>query len=478
MAVELNGLELACRRLFDEVPCYISIQDRNARVIEANRALIEEFGDPISKNCFAVYKGRSERCPECPVTRSFEDGRDHSREEVIFDRRGLPHNMIVQTRPLRDTGGAVVAVMEMFTEISVQKELQHRLHESLNRFHSLFDISPCFVSVQDRDLRVVEANTQFKETFGNPAGRHCYEIYKRHKERCPECPVLETFADGKAHTRESVWVDSNGKEVLVVVQTAPIRDSRGNVSEVMKVSTDITEIRVLQDQLASLGKLVGGIAHSIKNVLEGLRGGVYIVNLGFRDNNQEDIRTGWAMVERNVARISRMVMDMLYCAKDRSPRRLPVSLPSVLGEVIELFRPRATECGIKLETEVADGDCVVPGEPKDIHSLISNLVTNAIDACCSEQDGKKPHCVLVRVRRDGDWAVLEVEDNGAGMDEEAHGKLFTTFYTTKGAYGTGLGLLVSHKVATEHGGTISARSAPGEGATFTVKLPLQTGETK
>ncbi|MCX6638649.1 MAG: ATP-binding protein [Acidobacteria bacterium] len=478
MAVELNGLELACRRLFDEVPCYISIQDREARVIEANRALIEEFGDPISKNCYAVYKGRSERCPECPVTRSFEDGRDHSCEEVIFDRRGLPHNMIVQTRPLRDTGGVVVAVMEMFTEISVQKELQHRLHESLNRFHSLFDISPCFVSVQNRDLRVVEANTHFKESFGNPAGRHCYEIYKRHKERCPECPVLESFADGKAHTRESVWVDSSGKEVLVVVQTAPIRDSRGNVSEVMKVSTDITEIRVLQDQLASLGKLVGGIAHSIKNVLEGLRGGVYIVNLGFRDNNQEDIRTGWAMVERNVARISRMVMDMLYCAKDRSPRRLPVSLPSILGEVIELFRPRATECGIRLETEVAEGDCVVPGEPNDIHSLISNLVTNAIDACCSEQDGKKPHRVLVRVRRDQDWAVLEVEDNGAGMDEEAHGKLFTTFYTTKGAYGTGLGLLVSHKVATEHGGTISARSAPGEGATFTVKLPLQTGETK
>ena len=156
MAVELNGLELACRRLFDEVPCYISIQDREARVIEANRALIEEFGDPISKNCYAVYKGRSERCPECPVTRSFEDGRDHSCEEVIFDRRGLPHNMIVHTRPLRDTGGAVVAVMEMFTEISVQKELQHRLHESLNRFHSLFDISPCFVSVQNRDLSYPE----------------------------------------------------------------------------------------------------------------------------------------------------------------------------------------------------------------------------------------------------------------------------------------------------------------------------------
>ena len=478
MTVQLDGLENAGRRLFDEAPCYISIQDREFRVIDANRAVLEGFGDAISRNCFAVFKGRQERCTECPVAHTFEDGREHCIEEVIFDSRGLPHEVIVRTRPLRDATGAVTAVMQLFTDITVQKELEHRLHESLDRFHSLFDISPCFVSVQNRDLRVVEANTHFKETFGSPAGRHCYEIYKRHKERCPECPVQKSFDDGKVHTGESVWVDSGGKEVLVVVQTAPITDSRGNVIDVMKVSTDITEVRVLQDQLASLGKLVGGIAHSVKNVLEGLRGGVYIVNLGFRDNNQEDIRTGWAMVERNVTRISSMVMDMLYCAKDRSPRRLPVSLPSVLGEVVELFRPRATECGIRLETEVAEGDCVVPGEPKDIHSLISNLITNAIDACCSEQDGKKPHRVLARVRRDGDWAVLEVEDNGAGMDEEAHGKLFTTFYSTKGAYGTGLGLLVSHKVATEHGGTISARSAPGEGATFTVKLPLQTGETK
>lgn len=464
------------RRLFDEVPCYISIQDRDFRVVDANRAMREAFGDPVGKHCHEVYKGRTERCPECPVGRTFEDGREHSSQEVLFDRRGLPHDVIVRTRPLRDGGGAITAVMEMFSDITVQKELEHRLHDSLNRFHSLFDVTPCFISVQDRELRVVEANDRVRASFGNPAGRHCHELYKKRPDPCPECPVLETFADGRTHSGEHVWVDDSGREVLVVVQTAPIRDSRGNITDVMEVSTDITEVRVLQDQLASLGKLVGGIAHSVKNVLEGLRGGVYIVNLGFRDNNQEDIRTGWGMVERNVGRISSMVMDMLYCAKDRSPRRLPVSLPALAGEVVELFRPRARDCGIRLATDLAPGACVVTGEPRDIHSLVANLVTNAIDACCSEQNAKKPHEVSVRVRADGGHAVLEVEDNGAGMDEEARGKLFTTFYSTKGAYGTGLGLLVSHKVAVEHGGTISVRTAPGEGAVFTVRLPLQSGD--
>jgi signal transduction histidine kinase len=261
--------------------------------------------------------------------------------------------------------------------------------------------------------------------------------------------------------------------VYVVVYTAPVRDTGGQITEVMEVSADITEIRALQDKLASLGQLVGGIAHSIKNVLEGLRGGVYVTNLGFRDNSQEDIRTGWEMVERNVGRLSAMIMDMLYCAKDRSPRRLPVSLPAVAKEVIALLMPRTKDFSIKLEAQIAQEIPTLPAEPRDIHSLISNLISNAMDACITDQNEQKDYRVVLRVFRQSDQAMIEVEDNGAGMDQETQSKLFTMFFSTKGTFGTGLGLLVAHKVATEHGGTISVRSTPGEGSTFTVRLPLE-----
>ncbi len=476
MSNALGALELTAGLLFDEVPWYISVQDRDFKVLSANRALTANFEAPVGRRCYAAYKGRDERCPECPVARTFEDGREHSSEEMIFDRRALPHHVQVKTHPLRNPEGEIVAVMELFSDITVQKELERRLHDSLTRFQNLFDLAPCYISVQDRELRVMDANERFHESFGAPSGGHCYEIYKRRKERCPECPVMETFADGKMHAEEHVWVDENGKEILVVVQTAPIRDRLGNITEVMEVSTDITESRALQDQLALLGRLVGGVAHSIKNVLEGLRGGVYIVNLGFRDKNQEDIRTGWAMVERNVGRISSLVMDMLHCAKERSPRRLPVQLRSVVREALELFQSRARECGVRLEMEDADEGLTILGEPKDIHALVSNLITNAIDACCSDQDESKQSRVNVRLRREENQALIEVEDNGIGMDEEARGKLFTTFFSTKGAFGTGLGMLVSHKVASEHGGTLSVRSSPAEGSTFTVKFPLPQGE--
>ena len=473
MANRLAGFELGCDDLFDEVPCYISIVGRDLRVLRANRTLAAEFGDPAGRHCYAVYKGRSGPCPECPVARTFEDGRDHSSEEVIFDRRGLPHNVLARTRPLRNGGGEIVAVMELLSDITVQKEFEHRLHDSLGRFHRLFDLAPCYISVQNRELRIVEANDYFKQCFGNPGGAHCYEVYKTRREPCPDCPVLATFNDGRIHTGEHVWVGGDRKEILVVVQTAPIRNRRGEITDVMEVSTDITNVRALQDQLASLGKIVGGIAHSVKNVLEGLRGGVYIVNLGFRDGNQEDVRTGWSMVERNVKRLSGMVLDMLYCAKERSPRRLPVRVAEVCRESVNLLEPRARECGVRIEADLPDPEVTIFAEPKDIESLVSNLVVNALDACCSDQTPEKAHRVVVRAMRRPGEVVIEVEDNGIGMDEETRGKLFTAFFSTKGAFGTGLGLLVAHKVAAELGGGVSVRSEPGQGATFTVRFPVQ-----
>ena len=469
---KLDARNLSFGRLFDEVPCYISIQGSDLRVLEANRKLIEDFGDPISKKCYEVYKGRADPCPECPVVKTFSDDKEHTSEEIIFDQRGLPHDVVVNTKSVHDRDGNVIAVMELFTDITVRKELERRLHDSLSRFQNLFDNVPCYISVQDREFTVIEANQLFKDSFGALHGSRCYEIYKKRAERCEDCPVAETYADGEVHHSEQVVIDKNGKHLHVVVYTAPIRNAQGRITSVMEVSADLTELKALQDKLAFIGQLVAGTAHGVKNVLEGLRGGVYIVNLGFQNDSKDDIKTGWEMVERNVRRISSMVMDMLYCAKERSPRRLPVSLPSAIQEVIDLYKKRASDVGVRLEADIDGGIEAISAEPKDIHALVSNLITNAIDACSSAQNEEKDYRVIIRLSSSPNEAVIEIEDNGIGMDEETRSKLFTMFFSTKGAFGTGLGLLVSHKVVTEHGGSIAVDSEPEKGSTFTVRLPL------
>ncbi len=471
-ALDLGAVDLSSDRLFDELPCWVSIQDRDFCIIKASAKLIADFGAHLGEKCYVVYQNRSEPCAECAVRRSFEDGKDHSSQEIRFDKRGMPHDVLVKTRPLRNPAGEIVAVMKLFVDNSSEVELAKRLHDSAVRFRNLFDNAPCFITVQDRNFRITESNRRFDESFGDGWGERCYELYKRRPERCPRCPVAETFQDGQVHTSEEIVVDNQGRQIHVLVYAAPVRDAQGEITSVMEMSTDITEVRTLQNELASLGQLVGGIAHDAKNVLEGLRGGIYIGNLGFRDNKQQDIKTGWDMVQRNVGRLSALIMDMLYCAKKRSPRQAPVSLAGVAKEVVALFGAKAEQFHIQLELK-ADERVEVLGEPKEIHGLISNLITNAIEACNSDQDEQKAHRILARVFQNHGEAIIEVEDDGPGMDAATRSALFQEFISTKGSGGTGLGLVTAKKVATEHGGTITVRSEPGHGSVFTVRLPIR-----
>ena len=413
------------------------------------------------------YWSRSDRLG----THSFEDGKEHSYQEVRFDKRGMPHDVLVKTKPLRNGAGEIVAVMKLFVNISAEVELANRYHDSVVRFRNLFDNSPCFISVQDRNFRITESNRRFDESFGDGVGEHCYELYKKRQDRCPHCPVAETLQDGQVHTSEEIVVDNQGRQIHTLVYTAPLRNAAGEITSVMEMSADVTELRTLQNELASLGKMVGGLAHDTKNILEGLRGGIYIVNLGFKNNNRRDIDNGWDMVQRNVTRLSSMIMDMLYCAKKRSPRHVPVSLPAVLQEVVGLFSGKSEQFHIHLGLE-AEERIDILGEPKEIHGLISNLIANAIEACNADQDEQKTHRIQAKVFRHDAEAVIEIEDDGPGMDAATRNALFKDMVSTKGSAGTGLGLFMSQKVATEHGGTIMVRSEPGKGSVFTDKLPI------
>jgi PAS domain S-box-containing protein len=363
-----------------------------------------------------------------------------------------------------------VAVMMLFADISSEKELEHRLQESLVRYGYLFDHAPCRITVQDRNFRIIESNLRFSESFGECIGRYCYEAYKHRQEPCPRCPVAETFADRAIHTSEEVVVDNFGRQQHVLVYAAPLHDRDGSIASVMEMSTDVTEVRASRNRLTDLGELVAGTAHTIKNILEGLRGGVYIVNLGFRNRNEADARTGWEMVERNLGRLSAAIMDMLSYARDRVPSQLPVALHTVVSDAVALFSTRAAQFGILIDSHV-DAPVEVLGESKDLHAMVASLLTNAIDAC-NEDKAEKEHVIQVRLRRGDGTAIVEVEDNGAGMTPETRNGLFHGLISTKGSAGTGLGLLVAQKAAREHGGRIEVRSEPGGGSLFAVTLPL------
>jgi PAS domain S-box-containing protein len=470
-------MQLPYERYFDLMPCYVTVQDREFRILAANRRFVEDFGPIEGRYCYQVYKHRSEPCERCPVERTFNDGERHHSEEEVRSLAGRDVSVLVYTTPITDEQGRIVSVMEMSTDVTDLTRLQKQLRESQARYRTLFDEVPCYISVQDRDLHVVETNRRFREHFGDELGRPCYELYKHRREECVPCAVQESLADGRVHHAEEIVATREGETRNVLVYAAPIRDANGTITRVMEMSADITPVRELQSQLTSLGLLVGSVSHGLKGLLTGLDGGIYLVNSGLEKGDQSRVTKGWEMVRRNVARIRSLALDILYYAKDREPAFEPVTVRDVVEEACAATASRAAEHSVTLANELTPAAGVLDADPRAMRALVVNLLENAIDACRVDRR-KAEHLVHVRADGDEDEVRLEVADNGIGMDRETREKVFTLFFSSKGTEGTGLGLFISNKIARAHGGRIQVDSKEEQGSCFRVAIPRHRSQPK
>ncbi|HIQ20596.1 MAG TPA: GHKL domain-containing protein [Planctomycetes bacterium] len=342
---------------------------------------------------------------------------------------------------------------------------------------NLFDAVPMAIGVISRDFRVVEANRRFEQTYGPWKGRPCHEVYKGRKERCAHCAAVETFADGRIRIREEEGIVRKGSQSHYLVHMVPIVRPGDEIRYVIEMSTDITLVKQLErekreaERLAAVGETVAGIAHGIKNVLMGLEGGMYAVNTGIAQGDDERIARGWAMLEENVTRISQFVKEFLDFAKGRVAHARLIDPNEPVRKVVQMFAEQAARAGIRLEVDLQEGIAPAPLDEEGIHTCLANLVSNAIDACLlSEQ--RRNFVVTVSTRERDGVLVYEVVDNGQGMDYEISKQVFSKFFTTKGSdRGTGLGLLTTKKIVHQHGGRISFASKPGQGSSFRIELP-------
>jgi PAS domain S-box-containing protein len=455
---------------FRSAPCFLTVQDRDLRILSTNENFKATFGEGAGRHCYQVYKRREDKCPDCPVDRTFADGGAHRSEQLVTlpDGRQIP--ILAYTSPVRGPDDQVVAVVEVSADITTVKRLEDKLRESRERFRLLFEEAPCYISVQDRDLRIIQANRPFKEAFGDYAGAYCYEVYKHRGEPCLVCPVAMTFHDGQSHQSEEVVTARSGEQIHTLVSTAPIRNSAGEIELVMEMSANITEIRKLQGQLANLGLLVGSISHGVKGLLTGLDGGMYMMSSGFDMNKPERIQEGWHMIRRNVGQIRNVVLDLLHIAKEREPAWESAAVRDLARNVVRTLKKKAEDLQIDLRADLAwdVGECEL--DIRSSQAALINIVENGLDACRVDHQ-KKDHAVHLRLFADGEDAVIEVEDNGIGMDCETREKMFSLFFSSKGTEGTGLGLFIANKVVEKHRGRIQVESRPGEGTRFTVRIP-------
>ena len=458
------------KNYFEMMPAYLTILDPDLRIVEANRRFRRDFGDFEGRYCFQINQHRSERCEHCPAERTFRDGLRHGIEEKFINRLGNEISLLIHTTPITNESGEITHVMKMATDITEIKLLQNQIRDSRERYRKLFEEVPCYISIQDSDLRIVDANRQLREDFGASPGDKCHQIYMHRTEACVPCIVKQTFEDGQVHQTEEVMTSPKGEQVNVLVYTAPVRNAEGQIKNVIEMSTNITQIRQLQSQLTSLGLIISSISHGIKGLLTSLDGGVYLVNTGLAKNDRARFEQGWKMVERNITRIRRMVLDLLYYAKDRVPELEKTSAPALAEEVCEVIRGKATELGIDFNCEFDRKAGEFDVDPKAVRSLLINLVENAIDACRVDKK-KNAHQVRIGLKSYPEYIEFDVEDNGIGMDQEIRERAFSLFFSSKRGSGTGLGLFISNKIAQAHGGGIKIESELNKGTRMIVKLP-------
>ncbi len=223
------------------------------------------------------------------------------------------------------------------------------------------------------------------------------------------------------------------------------------------------------ERLAAIGQTIAMLSHHIKNVLQGISAGSFLIKDGLARQDPEMIRKGWQFVEKNQQRISNLVMDMLTFSKEREPEMQHAHLNQVLGDVVELMQSRAAEMGIQLQWRPDPAMPTLTFDPEGIHRAALNIVTNALDACGDRRDGR----VVVSTQYDEPQRIarVHIEDNGPGIPPEKLPKIFSLFVSEKRSRGTGLGLPVSQKILQEHGGRILVDSTVGRGSRFTLELP-------
>jgi signal transduction histidine kinase len=249
-----------------------------------------------------------------------------------------------------------------------------------------------------------------------------------------------------------------------ILMRQQLRDYTENLERLIREKTE------LQDHLSSLGLMISSISHGIKGLLTGLDGGMYLLDSGFAKQNREQVQEGLDVVKIMAERIRKMVMDILFYAKERNLSWERVNVLSFAKEVTLTVEPKIKKQGIELVCEFDPSLDEFEIDPGSVHAALINILDNAVDACINDKS-KQAHQVIFSVKEDKDHIVFIISDDGIGMDTETREKIFTLFFSSKGKKGTGLGLFISDRIIKQHGGTIAVSSTPGKGSKFSIKIP-------
>jgi len=447
----------------------------------------------------------------CPVYAALKDGETHSIcDEVFWRKDGTSFPVEYVSTPIMK-GGVIIGAVFNFRDITERKRAELEILHLKNYLSNIIDSMPSLLVGVDPDEQVVLWNHQAESITGIAAadavGRSINEMLP---EFSPWIEELRTSIQKRQPSgMEKLLLEHNGVRSFYDLMLYPLvaNGIEGAVIRIEDVTerTRVQSLMVQTEKMMSVGGLAAGMAHEINNPL-----GIIIqaahnierrVDPSFPPNQAAAEQTGCSLAamqayfeQRQIprfiasicessARAARIIRNILDFSKNADTSMVLVSLSEVLEQTIELagsdydLKKRYDFRSIEIVREYDLALPPVKGIVVELEQVFLNLLKNAAQAMMEHPDGQHPQIVL-RLYRQGEYAVAEVEDNGPGMPEEIRRRVFEPFFTTKEpGIGTGLGLSVSYMIVTQnHKGLLEAVSSPDRGACFSVKLPLPREE--
>ena len=457
-------------KFFNQMPYFVAIHNRDHRILAVNQTFAEHLGNRIDDTSWGIYCGKLAKQESCPVGQTIASGRILKTRALVKYQSGVKVPVIVHTAPIFSDDGQIEMILEVLAGSKEIDRLAEEITTTQQRYQQLFDATPNYIVVLDRKLRATTVNRRFKEVFGDLTGRSFYDLFRECSPPMLRCPIAQTVEDGQAHQGEMVLHTQAGEQHNLMAWTAPVITPAGKLIQVLAIFADITELRNLQDNLSSLGLMLGTLSHSLKGSLTELDAGLFYIESGFYRDKPGQIEEGLDVTKLMVERIRKMVYNVLYYAKERALQTEPISISHFAGDVAAHVETRIRGAAIHFRTDFAPDLGEFEIDTGLVRAALVNILENSMEACL-EDTRDRQHRIDFRVRSKDEWVIFDISDTGSGLSEDQRRQMFDLFYSSKGHKGTGLGLFITNKVIQKHGGAIDVDSKPGDGATFHVRLP-------
>ncbi len=364
--------------------------------------------------------------------------------------------------------------------------------EASRRLETMFQAIPDEVMLIDLNRNVVMSNQENIVT-----GDKCYRTYFKRETPCKDCRLAKIKRD-----KTPITITMRDDDRYLQVHALPIYNQEEEVDGILEFYRDITLEKTYEqqlqqaDKLASLGQLVSGIGHEINNPNQFIRGNIKIINQAITDmlpivddyyKEHPDLKIARLKYDFFREHIMTLVDDMShgserikgiveglrgFARKDEGLLLDTVDVNTLIEATTRLVQNEVHKHA-EIELGLSKGVKTFTGNSQKIEQVLVNLIVNAAQAIPADIKG----LITVRTRMDKNAVVIEIEDNGKGMDEKTLKLIFDPFFTTKRAKGgTGLGLAIAFRIIEEHGGSISVSSKLGSGTLFTIRIPLPDHE--